>query len=46
MKMYTKAFNQLREAEQFVNENNIPKKDIVTIIPEVDGTFAVIYYAD
>lgn len=45
MRMYTRLFNSLREAEDFVNENKIAKEDIVCMIPD-DGAVSFVYYGE
>lgn len=46
MKMLTKAANDMREINDFVNENHIQKDDIVNIIQTIDGIFILNYYAE
>lgn len=46
MNMYTHSANDLRAINTFVNENGIPKENIVNIFQLKDGTFSVIYYED
>lgn len=46
MKMYTRAFNDMREANTFVNEHGIAKDQIVNIFPAGDGTYLLVYYAE
>lgn len=46
MRMYTRAFNDMREANSFVNEHGIAKDQIVSIFPAGDGTYLLVYYAE
>ena len=46
MRMQTYAANQLRDIENFVNENKIDKKDIVDIFQSKEGDFELVYYAE
>lgn len=46
MKMYTRAFNDMRSLNNFVNEAGIAKKDIVSIFQSTDGTYILSYYAE
>ena len=46
MKMLTHAANKMREIEEFINANNIPKEHIVNIFQSQDGTFMVIYFGE
>lgn len=46
MKMYTRAFNQMKELNAFVNENKIPKENIVSVLQSNDGTYLLVYYAE
>lgn len=44
--MYTRAFNDMRELNTYVNDNNIKKENIVNIFQSTDGLYLLIYYAD
>lgn len=46
MKMYTFGANQMRDIEDFVNENGIPQENIVDIFQSKDGDFELVYYAE
>ena len=46
MKMLTHAANKMREIEEFINENAIPKERIVNIFQSNDGTYMVIYFVE
>lgn len=46
MKMFTHAANDMREINQFVNENDIQKEHIVNVFQSTDGTYLLIYYAE
>lgn len=46
MKMYTRAFNQMKELNTFVNENKIQKENIVSVLQSNDGTYLLVYYAE
>lgn len=46
MKMYTRAFNQMKELNVFVNENKISKENIVSVLQSNDGTYLLVYYAE
>lgn len=39
MRMYTRAFNKMRELTDFVNENGIPQERIVTIFESDEKNF-------
>lgn len=43
MKMYTHAANTMREIEMFVNQKNITKDMIISII-HADGLFIITYF--
>lgn len=45
MRMYTKAFNQLRDLQAFVNSEGIAKENILSAAQQADGTYALIWYA-
>lgn len=46
MKMYTRAFNQMKEVNTFVNDEGITKDNIINIFQSNDGTFLLVYYAE
>lgn len=46
MKMYSRAFNKLRELQTFVNENGIPKENIINIFQSQGGNYILNYYAE
>lgn len=46
MKMYTQAFNDMRELNDFVNANDISKDRIVNVFQSKDGTYLLVYYAE
>lgn len=46
MKMYTRAFNLMKELNAFVNENKITKDRIVSIIQNHDGLYLLMYYGE
>lgn len=45
MRMYTRAFNKMRELTDFVNEHEIPQERIITIFESDEKNFILIYYA-
>lgn len=46
MKMYTEAFNSLRDLNNFVNSHGIEKQNVVSIFQAEDSTYILIYYAN
>lgn len=46
MRMCTFAANQLRDIENFVNENGIKKENIVDIFQSKEGDFELVYYVE
>ena len=46
MKMYTQAFNEMRELNTFVNKNDIDQDRIVQIFQSTDGLFYLVYYSE
>lgn len=46
MRMYTRAFNKMVELEQFVNERDISKDQIVSISQSSDQNYFLVYYAE
>lgn len=44
--MYSNGFNQMKELNDFVNDNGILKEQIVSIVESKDGTFFLTWYAD
>jgi len=46
MQMHTRSYNKMRELEDFVNSANIPKENIISIFPNSDKTFTIVYYAE
>ena len=46
MRMRTKAANDMREINDFVNENGITKEQIVDIFTSREGMFYVTYFAE
>lgn len=46
MRMRTKAANDMREINDFVNEKNIPKEHIVNIFQSSDGVYMLVYYSE
>lgn len=46
MKMYTRVFNRIQEAEEFVNASNIQKKDVLSLSQTADGTYLLVYYGE
>lgn len=46
MKMCTKAFNKMNEAEKFINAKGIEKDDIITIFQDKDGLYVLMYYEE
>ena len=46
MRMLTEAANDMREINDFVNKNAIPREHIVNIFQSKDGTFMLVYYAE
>jgi hypothetical protein len=46
MKMFTKAANNMREINDFVNQMNIPKEHIVNIFQSKDGLYTLVYFAE
>lgn len=45
MRMYTEAFNSMRELNLFVNREGIQKEQIVNIFPSL-GSYVLIYYGE
>ncbi len=43
-RMYTRAFNKMKELNDFVNEKGILRDDIVNIFQSNDGLFMIMYY--
>lgn len=46
MKMFTKAANDMREINTFVNENRIPQENIVNIFQSKDGIYMLVYFTE
>ena len=46
MKLYTLEANQMRDIEDFVNNNGLDRKDIVEIFQAKDGDYVLVYYAE
>lgn len=46
MRMYTQAFNDMRELNTFVNAKGIEKDKIVSIFQNTDKTYLLVYYAE
>lgn len=46
MRLYTEAFNNKRDAENFINENGIEKDNVLAFFQEKDGTYTLMYYAE
>lgn len=46
MKMFTRAFNDKRQATNFINESGISKDNIVAFFQENDGTYTLMYYGE
>lgn len=46
MKLKTKAFNKIRELNDFTNEQGIEKEDIINIFQSNDGLFILSYYEE
>lgn len=46
MRMYTKAFNDMRELNTFVNKEGITQEQIINIFQSTDGMFYLNYYAE
>lgn len=46
MKMLTHAANDMREINNFVNRNGIPKENIVNIFQSKDGVYMLVYFAE
>lgn len=46
MRMYTKAANDLREINDFVNDMHIPKEHIVNIFQSNDGVYMLVYFEE
>ena len=44
--MFTQAANDMREINRFVNENGIPKENIINIFQANDGTYILTYFAE
>ena len=44
--MYTQAANDMREINNYVNDNHIPQEDIVSILQSKDGTYMLVYFAE
>ena len=42
--MLTRVFNQMRELESFVNENDIKKEDVVNIFQNSENLYVLVYY--
>ncbi len=46
MRMLTKAANDMRAINDFVNEMNIPQEHIVNIFQSKDGVFMLVYFEE
>ena len=46
MKMFTRAANDMREINDFVNAKGISKDQIVEIIQSKDGSYMLVYFAE
>ena len=46
MKMYTEAFNQMRDLNKFVNDAGILQENIINIFQSKDGLFYLSWYAE
>lgn len=46
MKMFTFAANNVREINDFVNDNGIPQENIVSVFPTPEGVYMLIYYSE
>ena len=46
MRMLTYAANKMREIDDFVNQNGIPKDNIVDIFQGSDGMFYISYFVE
>lgn len=46
MKMITRAFNQMKELTDYVNEKGIQKDAIVSTFGTGDGLFMLVYYGE
>lgn len=46
MKLEVKAANTLREIRDFINERQISKDNIVSLMQHKDGTFSVTYFVE
>lgn len=46
MKMQTYGANDMRTITQFVNDSNIKKEDIISVLQAADGTFLLSYFTE
>ncbi len=46
MKMLTQAANDMREINNFVNQNGIPQENIVNIFQSKDGVYMLVYFVE
>lgn len=46
MRLYTEAFNDMRELNKFVNREGITQEQIINIFQSKDGMFYLNYYAE
>ncbi len=46
MRLYTEAFNNMRELNKFVNREGITQEQIINIFQSTDGMFYLNYYAE
>lgn len=46
MRMITRAFNQMKELTDYVNEHGIKKDAIVSTFGTGDGLFMLVYYGE
>lgn len=46
MKMITRAFNQMKELTDYVNDKGIKKDAIVSTFGSHDGLFFLVYYGE
>lgn len=46
MKLETMSFNKMRELQDYVNQEGISQDRIVSIFPNQDKTFTIVYYCN
>jgi len=44
MRLYTRAFNNEKELEKWVNEHGIPKENVINIFETSSKDYMLVYY--